>query len=127
MNLLHGSVSSVSTVPARQPATIAPYVWQALWSGSKAWTAGLVIACFPLLFILDGSIKAPVSPVLPGLAAFLLLILGLPFAFREVQGRRYRRRAPNGQDRRAPRFKHSSRIALGVGIALFVGWLAVGA
>lgn len=100
---------------------------QLLWRGSRTWTAALVLAAFPLLFVVDQAIETRLSPVLPGLAVLLVLLLGLPFALTELQARRFRRRDLLWQDRRSRRYQQSSRYALGLAAVWLVAWFALGA
>jgi hypothetical protein len=106
---------------ARTAAVLAP-----LWRASRRWTAAVVLAAFPFLFILDRAGRFPVSPVLPGLVVLLLLILALPIALVEARSRRYRRRDIEWQARRALRAVQMSNAALGVAAVWLVAWFAVG-
>lgn len=102
------------------------HVVDPLWRAARLWTAALVLALFPVLFIVDRAIETPLSPVLPGLAFFFLLIVGLPFLFLELAQRRYRRKDLAWQALHAARWAQNGRAALvlaGVWLAL---WFAVG-
>jgi hypothetical protein len=106
---------------ARTAAVLAP-----LWRASRRWTAAVVLAAFPFLFILDRAGRFPVSPVLPGLVLLLVLIVALPIALVEVRARRYRRRDLGWPARRALRAVQVSNAALGVAAVWLVAWFAVG-
>src|SRR5690242_2878352 len=58
---------------ARTAAVLTP-----LWRAARRWTAAVVLAAFPFLFILDRAGRFPVSPVLPGLVLLFALLLVLP-------------------------------------------------
>ena len=68
---------------ARTATVLAP-----LWRASKLWTAAVALGLFPFLFIIDRLVEIALSPVLPGLALLLLLILGLPFLLVELSAKR---------------------------------------
>ena len=105
----------------RLVAVVAP-----LWKASRQWTAAIVLALFPFLFILDEAVELPVSPVLPGLVVLVLLILVLPFALVEVRARRFRRKDPEWQARAALKAVGVSRAALGIAAVWLLVWFAVG-
>lgn len=106
---------------ARLRAVVLP-----LWSSSRQWSAAVVLALFPLLFIVDDLVELPLSPVLPGLAALLLLIVGLPFLLMEVRDRRYRRKDAVWQQKRALKAVGVSRAALTVAAVWVLLWFVVG-
>ena len=85
-----------------------------------------MLALFPLLFIVDDAVELPLSPVLPGLAALLLLIVGLPFALMEVRDRRYRRKDADWQQKRALKAVGVSRAALALAAVWVLLWFVVG-
>lgn len=97
-----------------------------LWRASKMWTAAIVLALFPCLFIVDRVVETRLSPVLPGLAVLLLLILALPFALVELAARRYRRKDAEWQARHAVRAHQNGRTALVVAAVWVALWFAVG-
>ena len=106
---------------ARTATVLAP-----LWRAARLWTAAVVLGSFPLLFILDRIVEIRLSPVLPGLAVLLLLILGLPFLLVELAARRYRRKEMDWQERHALRAAQGGRTAVIVA-AVWVGlWFAFG-
>ena len=106
---------------ARTITVLAP-----LWRAARAWTAAIVLALFPFLFIVDRVVETRLSPVLPGLAVLLLLILALPFLLIELANRRYRRKDPAWQERHALQATNRGRTAVIVA-AVWVGlWFAVG-
>ena len=106
---------------ARLDTVIAP-----LWRAARWWTVAVVLAAFPLLFIVDGLVDLPLSPVLPGLAVLLLLILGLPFLLLELASRRYRKRGPEWQALHALRAANRSRAAAGLAAVWLLLWFMVG-
>jgi hypothetical protein len=106
---------------ARLAAVLAP-----LWRAARRWTAAVVLAAFPFLFILDRAGRFPVSPVLPGLVALFVTLLVLPFVLVEVRARRYRRKDLEWQARKALRAVQVSNAALGVAALWLVAWFAVG-
>lgn len=96
------------------------------WRAARRWTAAVVLALFPLLFIVDRAVETRLSPVLPGLALLLLLLLGLPFVLMEAAARRHRGRDLAWRARKAARSAQNARSAL-VAAAVWVGlWFAVG-
>lgn len=105
----------------RLAAVVAP-----LWTSARQWTAAVVLAAFPLLFILDDAVGMPVSPVLPGLAVLFLVLIGLPFLLVEVRSRRFRRKDADWQEKQALRAVGMSRAALGVAAVWLLVWFAVG-
>ena len=105
----------------RLVAVVAP-----LWKASRQWTAAIVLALFPFLFILDESAELPLSPVLPGLVVLVLLIIGLPFALVELRARHYRNKDPEWQAKRALKAVGVSRAALGIAAVWVLVWFAVG-
>ncbi|HJQ93032.1 MAG TPA: hypothetical protein VJ874_01970 [Candidatus Thermoplasmatota archaeon] len=111
-----------SHAKARQAAVLAP-----LWQSSKLWTAALVLALFPFLFILDGAVDLGLSPVLPGVAALFVLLVGLPFLLTEARARRYRRRDADWQVLHAAKAVKASRSAAVAALVWLVAWFAVGA
>src|SRR5688572_30634630 len=72
-----------------------------LWRASKQWSAAIVLALFPFLFILDEAVELPLSPVLPGLVVLFVILVALPFLLTEVRVRRYRRKDAEWQVRHA--------------------------
>ena len=117
----HASPEDAALRAARLADVVEP-----LWRASRRWTIAVVLALFPFLFIVDNAVELPLSPVLPGLVALLLLILGLPFALAELWTRRYRRKPMDWQTRKAARTAKAGRTAMIVA-ALWVGaWFAVG-
>jgi hypothetical protein len=105
----------------RLVAVVAP-----LWKASRQWTAAIVLALFPVLFILDEAVDLPLSPVLPGLVVLVVLILVLPFILVELRVRRYRNKDPEWQARSALRAVGVSRAALGIAAVWVLVWFAVG-
>ncbi len=97
-----------------------------LWKAARLWTVAVVLAAFPFLFIWDALSAFPVSPVLPGLALLLLLIVGLPFALVELASRRYRRKDAGWQEKHALQAVNRSRAALGLAAVWLAGWFMVG-
>lgn len=97
-----------------------------LWRASKQWTAAIVLALFPFLFILDEAVEFPLSPVLPGLVALFAILVGLPFVLTEVRVRRYRRKDAEWQVRHAAKTARSSRSALVAALVWVLVWFAVG-
>lgn len=106
---------------ARLSTVLAP-----LWKASRQWTAAVVLALFPVLFILDEAGQFPVSPVLPGLVVLAVLIVALPFILVELRARRYYRKDMEWQVRRAAKAIGVSRTALGIAAAWVLVWFAVG-
>lgn len=101
-------------------------VVEPLWAASRHWTAAVVLALFPALFMVDVVVELPVSPVLPGLAVLLLLIVGLPFAIMEVRGRRYRRKDADWQERHAMKALGVARAAFALAAVWLLLWFMVG-
>lgn len=97
-----------------------------LWRAARWWTAAVVLAACPFLFIVDRVVETRLSPVLPGLAVLFLLILLLPFVLVELAARRYRRKDLDWQTRRADRSARNGRTALAIAAAWVVLWFAVG-
>jgi hypothetical protein len=97
-----------------------------LWKASKQWSAALVLALFPFLFILDEAVELPLSPVLPGLVALFALLIVLPFLLTEVRVRRYRRKDAAWQVRHAAKSARSSRSAMVAALVWVLVWFAVG-
>jgi len=97
-----------------------------LWKAARRWTAALVLAAFPFLFILDGPVHWPVSPVLPGLLVLGLILVALPFLLVEARERRYRRKDAEWQARHAARAVQTANAALLVAAAWLVAWFLVG-
>lgn len=106
---------------ARLVAVVAP-----LWKASRQWTAAVVLALFPALFILDEAGDFPVSPVLPGLIGLAILIVLLPFILVELRVRRFRRKDLDWQAQRAVKAVGVSRTALGLAAVWVLVWFAVG-
>jgi hypothetical protein len=106
---------------ARLVAVVAP-----LWKSARQWTAAIVLAVFPFLFILDERSAFPVSPVLPGLVILALLVIGLPFLIVEVRSRRFRRKDADWQAARALKAVGLSRAALGIAAVWLLIWFAAG-
>jgi hypothetical protein len=98
-----------------------------LWKAARQWTAAVVLALFPFLFIVDELVELPLSPVLPGLVVLFLLFLILPFAFVEVRARRFRRKDADWQARRALKAVNLSRSVMVAALVWVVVWFAVGA
>jgi hypothetical protein len=113
-------------IEAAERATRLVTVVGPLWRASRQWTAALVLAAFPLLFILDEAATFSLSPVLPGLAVSVLLIILLPFLLVEVRARRYRRKDVDWQARHAAKAVSTSRAALVVAGVWVLLWFAVG-
>ena len=97
-----------------------------LWRASKQWSAALVLALFPFLFILDEAVELPLSPVLPGLVALFVLLIVLPFLLTEMRVRRYRRKDAEWQVRHAAKSARSSRSAMVAALVWVLVWFAVG-
>lgn len=97
-----------------------------LWRASKYWTAAIVLAVFPALFLLDHVVELPLSPVLPGLVVLLLLIIGLPFAIMEVRSRRFRRKDADWQEKHALKALGLARAACTVAAVWLLLWFMVG-
>ena len=97
-----------------------------LWRASKQWSAALVLALFPFLFILDGAVELPLSPVLPGLVVLFVLLVTLPFLLTELRVRRYRRKDAEWQVRHASKAARSSRSAMIAALVWVLVWFAVG-
>lgn len=96
-----------------------------LWKAARRWTAAVVLAAFPFLFLVDRWVHWPVSPVLPGLVALALLIVVLPFALVELSAWRYRRHDLAWQERRAAKSVQVARAAVAVAAVWLVAWFAV--
>jgi hypothetical protein len=105
----------------RLVAVVAP-----LWKASRQWTAAIVLALFPFLFILDEAAEFPLSPVLPGLVVLVVLIIVLPFLLVELRARRFRRKDPDWQAKTALKAVGVSRAALAIAAVWVLVWFAVG-
>jgi hypothetical protein len=101
-------------------------VVEPLWRSSKFWTAAIVLALFPFLFILDDIVELRMSPVLPGLTLLFLLILGLPFGLMEIRGRRYLRKDADWQEKNALKAVGVARAAFTVAAVWLLLWFMVG-
>ena len=101
-------------------------VVQPLWTASKYWTAAVVLALFPFLFMVDQVVELPVSPVLPGLALLFLLLLGLPFGLMELRGRRYLRKDADWQEKHALKAVGVARAACTLAAVWLLLWFMVG-
>lgn len=101
-------------------------VVEPLWRAAKAWTAAIVLALFPFLFIVDDVVELPLSPVLPGLAVLFLLVIGLPFALMEASTRRYVRKDVAWQQKHAVKAVGVARAAVAVAAAWLLLWFMVG-
>jgi hypothetical protein len=97
-----------------------------LWKAARQWTAAVVLALFPLLFIIDEVVELPLSPVLPGLVFLFILLVGLPFVLVEVRSRRYRRKDAEWQARHAAKAVRTSRSAMVAALIWLIAWFAVG-
>ena len=96
------------------------------WRAARRFTAALVIALFPALFLLDQHVGWPVSPVLPGLAVLALLVVLLPFGVAEVIGRRARRtKDAQRLQARQHRLDVTTKVFLGLAWLWFMVWLVV--
>ncbi len=113
--------AEASARAARLVAVVSP-----LWKASRQWTAAVVLALFPFLFILDEAGEFPISPVLPGLLVLAVLIVALPFLLVEARARRYRKKALDWQAQRAVKAIAVSRTALGLAVVWLLVWFAVG-
>lgn len=100
---------------------------QALWRGARHWSAALVVAVFPVVFIVDQRIETSLSPVLPGLVVLAVFIVLLPLAVWELAARLTRRREPERRRLKAERFQQTGRTAVVVALVWFGLWLALGA
>ncbi len=96
------------------------------WSASTRITAAVVIAAFPLIFILDES-QTGSSPVLPGLAILALILILLPLGLTEVAGRRVARGDARHTEIRLIRLESFAKVALVSASIWFLLWLALGA
>lgn len=97
-----------------------------LWRASKQWSAAVVLALFPFLFILDEAVELPLSPVLPGLLVLFVLLVALPFPLTEVRVRRYRRKDAEWQVRHAAKSARTSRSWMVAALVWVLVWFAVG-
>lgn len=113
------------TTPLADPLDLADR--QALWRGSLRWSSALVVALFPVVFIVDQRVETALSPVLPGLVVLTLLIILLPLALWEVSARLTRRRGTDRRRFKAERFQQAGRTAFVVALVWFGLWLALGA
>ncbi len=99
---------------------------QLLWRASRRWTTALVVALFPLLFILDKRTDAAFSPVLPGLVTLVALILAVPFLLTELFGRLHRKKEPTVRERKAVQLDQWGNLARIMAFLVFLAWLAWG-
>ena len=121
MDSLPGARVETASRAVRLDAVVVP-----LWRASKDWTVAIVLALFPVLFLVDDVVELPMSPVLPGLALLLLLIIGLPFAIMEVRTRRYRRKGADWQEKHALKAIGVARAAFTVAAIWLLLWFMVG-
>jgi hypothetical protein len=114
-------VETLAAARAERLSVVVP-----LWKASRLWTAAIVLAFFPFLFILDEAGEFPVSPVLPGLVGLAALLVVLPLLLVEVRSRRYRRKDLAWQVRHATRAVGVSKAALAIAAVWLLVWFAVG-
>jgi uncharacterized membrane protein YbhN (UPF0104 family) len=98
-----------------------------LWSGSRSWTAAVVFAAFPFVFIIDEAVETALSPVLPSVVVLIVLIVALPFLLTEVAQRRLLRLHETLRPARSSNYRQSARAALGGALLWFLAWLVLGA
>jgi hypothetical protein len=96
-----------------------------VWKGARRWTAAIVLAAFPWLFLVGRWMHLPLSPVLPGLLVLAVLIVVLPFVLAEVGARRYRRHDGDWQVGHAIRAVQVANAALLIAAIWLVLWFAV--
>jgi hypothetical protein len=96
-----------------------------LWRASKRGTAAVVTGLFPFIFIIDGRVDLAFSPVLPALLSLVIVAIVLPFLLMEG-GTRIVRRSLHIR-RRSLKALQTSNFTLGIAIAWFVLWMALGA
>lgn len=104
-------------------ADIPPKAWRA----ARRMTAAVVTAGFPILFFLDEHVHWALSPVLPGLVLFVVLIVALPILATLAWSRLHRRREPDWRLLRARRADQWATAAAVVAFVWFFIWLALGA
>lgn len=100
---------------------------QQIWRAARRWSAALVVAAFPFLFIIDASVETRLSPVLPGILLFCLLIVALPPLLSEAVRRRLLDQSDSARARKVEKFMLNGRTALIVAFVWFAAWLALGA
>ncbi|MEK6976331.1 MAG: hypothetical protein AABY18_08325 [Candidatus Thermoplasmatota archaeon] len=122
----HTSVAAGTPVHSTADAARLTGVVTPLWKASRHWTTAVVLALFPVLFLADDAFDFPVSPVLPGLAVLLLLLLGLPFLLVELRARRYRRKGLDWQLKHALKAVGVARAAMTVAAIWLLLWFMVG-
>lgn len=98
-----------------------------VWWSSKRWVAAVVIAVFPLIFIIDEAIDPAFSPVLPGLVALALLIILLPLGVMELRWRRLAKKRAQVRRDAALRGRQTAHVAFIVAWVWLLLWLALGA
>lgn len=98
-----------------------------LWRGASYWVAGLVVALFPLLFVLDENTDASFSPVLPGILALALLWAVGPFIVVEALHRKWRSIDEGRQAAKVNKLLLGGKRFLLLASIWFVSWLALGA
>lgn len=96
------------------------------WKGAKRYAAAVVVALFPVVFLLDHAVHWSFSPVLPGLLVLAVAVLALPMALMEFVRRRARHRASDVRRLRAERLARHGRWALVLAFAWLAGWFTWG-
>lgn len=98
-----------------------------LWSGSAWWSAGAVTFLFPLIFMLDDWVAAPLSPVLPLVVVLALVWIVAPFVLTELMHRRWRTLDGAARSAKTNKWRIGGRRMMLSGTVFFAGWLIFGA
>ncbi len=101
-----------------EPAARTEVHLEATWKTTRRWFLAAAIALFPFIFILDAATDLPLSPVIPGMVAILVVWLLGPFLVMELLIRMQRASS-------RPRATTISRYAVGAACLWFLGWLVL--
>lgn len=118
-------LSQVTLSPPPRPFVLTER--QQIWRGARRWSAALVVAAFPFLFIIDAAVETRLSPVLPGILVLCLLIVALPPLLSEAARRLALNHSDSARARKVETFMLNGRTALIVAFVWFAAWLALGA
>ncbi len=86
------------------------------WHAMRRWSMAAAVAGFPMLFIIDERFDFASSPVLPGIAALIVIWVLGPILVMEF----LRTRRPL-----AGRFETTSKVGLGAAFAWLLLWLVL--
>ncbi len=98
-----------------------------LWRGASMWSAAIVVAAFPFLFILDERAVSGFSPVRPGMIILVVLWILLPIVLVESLSRRWRHLDDGRQAAKVNRLALGGQRSLLLAGLWLASWLALGA